>query len=467
MVGNRLAGVWIGCSIAFCLAFFACSAANAEPAAADNNCPGHPDAIGTERTLVVDPRAHPRIGSMQYPETLPLRDHEVVLSFDDGPLPRNSNQVLQILADNCVKATFFEVGEMAQAFPDGIRKLVAAGHTVGSHSQHHPLTFHKMTEQQAQQEVDQGIASIKAAMTDPSALAPFFRIPGLLRAEPVEAYLESQGIQTWSTDTLADDWRHISSAQVYALAMKRLDAMGKGILLLHDIQPRTVAALPKILHDLKAQGFHIVHVVPSTPDLPPTPTDPEQWQVHPTSEDVAITRWQKLPNFVFEESDTMPVPDASSFDLAQANLAIDLDPAEHASRRGSSLAETAWPRVENLPVVDTAVSMPIPAATLFEIPEQARDVVQPFPTHMHHFDQPVVAEGGETAHSSAPASEPRYRRGRHGRLVRVAHAAHPAAAARDHVAARHAAAHQAVAHQAAHPAAKRTVHYASLKKRKI
>src|SRR5262245_62912224 len=102
MVGNRLAGVRIGLSAALCLALFACSAVQAEPAAA-NNCPGHPDAIGTSRTLVVDPRAHPRIGSMQYPETLPLKDHEVVLTFDDGPVPKNSNQVLQTLADNCIK----------------------------------------------------------------------------------------------------------------------------------------------------------------------------------------------------------------------------------------------------------------------------------------------------------------------------------------------------------------------------
>src|ERR1700746_732992 len=97
------------------------------PAALATDCPGHPDAIGTSRTIVVDPREHPRVGTMQYPETLPLRDHEVVLTFDDGPLPRNSNQVLQILADNCAKATFFLIGEQARAFPDGVRKLVAAG----------------------------------------------------------------------------------------------------------------------------------------------------------------------------------------------------------------------------------------------------------------------------------------------------------------------------------------------------
>ena len=50
--------------------FSACVAAQAASAA---DCPGHPDALGTSRTLVVDPREHPRIGTMQYPETLPLR----------------------------------------------------------------------------------------------------------------------------------------------------------------------------------------------------------------------------------------------------------------------------------------------------------------------------------------------------------------------------------------------------------
>src|ERR1700759_3344425 len=59
-------------------------------ASAAGDCPGHPDALGTSRTLVVDPREHPRIGTMQYLQTLPLADHEVVLTFDDGPLPKYS-----------------------------------------------------------------------------------------------------------------------------------------------------------------------------------------------------------------------------------------------------------------------------------------------------------------------------------------------------------------------------------------
>ena len=240
------------------------------------DCPGHPNALGTSRTLVVDPREHPRIGTMQYPETLPLADHEVVLTFDDGPLPRNSNKVLDILAAECVKATFFTIGEMARFSPEGVRKLLAADHTIGTHTQTHPLSMNRMPTERAKQEIDDGIASTKAALGDNAdALAPFFRIPGLLRADNVEDYLAEQGIQVWSADFLADDWRHISSARVYDLAISRLEAKGRGILLLHDIQARTVAALPRILETLKARGYRIVHVVPcSTIAKPLHPSSP-------------------------------------------------------------------------------------------------------------------------------------------------------------------------------------------------
>jgi peptidoglycan-N-acetylglucosamine deacetylase len=452
MVGNRLARVRTGCWTVLCLALLACSAAKAEPAEPANNCPGHPDAIGTSRTLVVDPRAHPRIGSMQYPETLPLRNHEVVLTFDDGPLPRSSNKVLQILADNCIKATFFEIGEQARANPEGIRKLLDAGHTVGTHSQRHPLNFHKMSEEQAKQEVEAGIASVKAAMVDPNALGPFFRIPGLLRAPPVEAYMESQGIQIWSTDFLADDWHRISSAKVHDLAMKRLEEMGKGILLLHDIHERTVGALPKILQDMKARGYTIVHVVAATADMPATPTEPEQWQLHPPSENVPIARWPKLPNFVYAETDALPAPASSDFDLTEASLSLALG---RARQRGVPVPrEAPWPRLSDLQVASASASLPVPAADLFEIPEKARAAIQPFPVTMHHY-----AEGELPVRVAA--AEPRTRHGRGGRVAnrqqartaRVAHAA-PVAAK-----------HQAAARPVA--TAKRSVHVASLKKRKI
>jgi peptidoglycan/xylan/chitin deacetylase (PgdA/CDA1 family) len=289
-----------------------------------------------------------------------------VLTFDDGPLPKYSNQVLDILASQCVKATFFAIGRQANANPAGVRKLIAAGHTVGTHSQNHPLTFNKMTIEQAKQEVDAGIASTVAALGDASKLAPFFRIPGLLRAEAVENYLASQGIQNWSADFVADDWRHIPPSRVYDLAIQRLEAKGKGILLLHDIQPRTVAALPKILQELKARGYRIVHVVPATPEQPATPTDPVQWLLHPPSETVAAVRWPKIPNFVFVQTEMLPAPGLSNLDWRDPGL------FERLSRgRTATASQTAWPgplRVsENI-----RSALPIPASSVFRMPESVR-----------------------------------------------------------------------------------------------
>jgi peptidoglycan-N-acetylglucosamine deacetylase len=378
---------WAG----FCLGVLTCITAQTASAA---DCPGHPDALGTSRTLVVDPREHPRIGTMQYPETLPLEDHEVVLTFDDGPLPHNSNQVLDILASQCVKATFFTVGRMAQAYPEGVRKLRDAGHSIGAHTQNHPLSMNRMPVERARQEIDDGIASVKAALGDDAALAPFFRIPGLSRAEGVEDYLASQGIQTWSADFLADDWRHISSSRVYDLAMKRLEEKGRGILLLHDIQARTVAALPGILHELKARGYRIVHVVPATSEQPVTPTEPQQWQLHPPSETVAISRWPRIPNFVFAGGDTLPAPSLSDSDWHDGQLVPPAEPFDRARRlkRGVPLPrEAPWPRQSPLALDGAAIALPIPAQSIFEIQEKRRAGTHPVAPSSHHAEQTAPA----------------------------------------------------------------------------
>ena len=69
------------------------------------------------RVLTISPDEFSRIGSMQYKQSLPLADHEVVITFDDGPMPPYSNIILDTLASQCVKATYFIVGQMAQAYP--------------------------------------------------------------------------------------------------------------------------------------------------------------------------------------------------------------------------------------------------------------------------------------------------------------------------------------------------------------
>jgi peptidoglycan-N-acetylglucosamine deacetylase len=238
-----------------------CDSARAE------NCSGNPDALGTSRVLAIDPTEYPKIGAMDRGAALPLADKEVVLTFDDGPVPRYSNQILDILAAQCVKATFFLVGEMAHAHPSTVRRIFAEGHTIGTHSEDHPLRFDKLSTSLVEWEIDKGILDVGAALGDPSQVAPFFRVPGLARSEVIESELAARLIVDLSSDTVADDWHHsISPKKIIALAMKRLEARGKGILLLHDIHPATVAALPGLLKELKQQGFHIVQVVPAPVD---------------------------------------------------------------------------------------------------------------------------------------------------------------------------------------------------------
>jgi len=350
---------------ALCVGLLTSVAAQAASAA---DCPGHPDAIGTSRTIVVDPRAHPMIGTMQYAKTLPLADREVVLTFDDGPLPKYSNQILDILAAHCAKATFFLIGRQANGNPEGVRKVRDAGHTVATHSQNHPTGMDRLPLDRSKQEIEQGIASVTAALGDGTAPAPFLRIPGLRVNNGIEEFAASKGLQLWSADFPADDWRDVSANRVYELAMQRLEQKGKGILLLHDIQPRTVAALPRILRELKTRGYRIVHVVPATPDRPATPTEPQQWQLHPPSEMVAISRWPKVPKFASAGPASLPVPALSDLDWHTSDLGA------RASRRGRGVPlppVTLWPRQTTLPPAGTLAALPVPARSIFKIPESA------------------------------------------------------------------------------------------------
>jgi len=241
----------------------ACALAAAAPARAED-CPGNPDALGTSRVLTIEPGENQRFGLMQYPQTLPLADKEVVLTFDDGPVPRYSNQVLDILASQCVKATYFLVGEMAKQYPAVVRRIYEAGHTIGTHTQDHPLRMRSLSIERVRHEIDDGIASVAAALGDPNDVAPFFRIPGLLHTDEIESELAARSLVTFSADVVADDWFHrISPRQIVRRAISRLEARGKGILLLHDIHAATVAALPEILWELNDYGFHVVHIIPA------------------------------------------------------------------------------------------------------------------------------------------------------------------------------------------------------------
>jgi peptidoglycan/xylan/chitin deacetylase (PgdA/CDA1 family) len=337
-------------------------------AASAAECP--PGALGVSRTIAVDPSEHARVGSMQYGESLPLNDHEIVLTFDDGPLPPYTNRILDTLAAECVKATFFMVGRMVHGYPAVVRRVYNEGHTVANHSQTHPFTFHKMTVDQASHEIEGGYESLRWALGDPNAVAPFFRIPGLLRQNSVEQYLAAHNYMTWSVDFLADDWTHINNKEVARRAISRIEARGKGILLLHDIQPATALALPEILSELKARGFKIVHVVPATADRPKTVSETELWAARRTPEQKV---WPRTLVVGLEEPEpVLAAPSPASFGIEYFGPVVKVAMAQTFERQvvrdGEALlpAVPAWPRPVAYSVPSEANVLPVPGAHNFK-----------------------------------------------------------------------------------------------------
>jgi len=245
----------------FIVTLFVCILAGVSVSASAETCSGNPDALGTSRVLTINPGEFSLIGTMQYKQTLALGDREVVLTFDDGPLLPYTEIILDTLASQCVKATYFLVGQMASAYPSVVRRIYNEGHTIGTHSQHHPH-FERLSMRRVEREVDSGISSVTAALGDAKALSPFFRIPYLGRTKAIERFLEGKQLVTWSVDVDTDDWwRGSSPKAIVQRAMRRLNAKGRGIILMHDIHRNTAMALPILLRELKANGYNVVHVV--------------------------------------------------------------------------------------------------------------------------------------------------------------------------------------------------------------
>lgn len=380
-----------------------------------SECAAKPDALGTSRTLVIEPTEHIRLGMMQYPETLPLADREVVLTFDDGPLPPYTSRLLDILDSECVKATFFLVGRMAKAHPDLVRRIHATGHTVGTHSLSHPFNFHRMTPQQADVEVDGGIAAVAAALGDRNLVAPFFRIPGLLRGESVERYLADRSLMAWSADFPADDWKHISAKEIAARALHRIEARGRGMLLLHDIKPATVLALPTILRELKQRGYRIVHVVPAAPDRPKTATVAADWASRKSA-----GKWAPAPltiELLLAEA-TLPAPDPLNLGLtlsAVPGSAIALPYRRvYAAARGRIPLppESPWPRLrpddEMTPLAHApAAALPVPGLASFGLGDDLAPLVPAPSAPRQHaaFPAPPAAKIAKQASPGASSGD--------------------------------------------------------------
>jgi peptidoglycan/xylan/chitin deacetylase (PgdA/CDA1 family) len=229
-------------------------------------CP-RKDALGTSRVLTVDAATLPRVGLKSFPQTLPLEDREVVLTFDDGPWPATDAKVLAALARECVRATFFLIGKPASEHPALVKRMAAEGHTVAHHTwSHHNLKY--MKPELAEAEIDKGIAAVEQALHGVSTTTPttpFFRYPFFEMTQATLDSLQKRGIVVFGADLWASDWVPMKPDQQLKLLIEKLNVARKGIILLHDPKAQTAAMLPAFLRYLRDNRYRVVHLVPATP----------------------------------------------------------------------------------------------------------------------------------------------------------------------------------------------------------
>ena len=227
------------------------------PAATAHGTCANPQALGVARTVEIDTTGGPGFGFDHYKAYDFLQEKEVVLTFDDGPQVRTTKAILDALDEQCTKAIFFSLGKMALGLPEIIRDVAHRGHTVGTHTWSHQ-DMRKKSDQEAKDEIEKGISGVRRAVGGP--ISPFFRYPYLRDSAATLAHLQSRNIAMFSTDVDSFDFKRQTPENLIKTTMARLDKKGKGIILMHDIQPTTAKAIPGLLAALKAGGYKVVHM---------------------------------------------------------------------------------------------------------------------------------------------------------------------------------------------------------------
>jgi peptidoglycan/xylan/chitin deacetylase (PgdA/CDA1 family) len=225
------------------------------------SCAGNPNALGTARVVEVDTTGGPGFGFEHFRQHDFLRKSEVVLTFDDGPWVTTPT-VLKALADQCVRATFFPIGKHATYYPEILKEVAAAGHSIGSHTWSH-RNLGRMKFDEAKTEIEKGISAVESALGKPAS--PFFRFPVLQHPPQLVTYLGQRNVGIFSTDLDSFDFKMRRPEQVIDSIMKKLEKHGKGIVLMHDFQKVTADGVSDLLKKLKDGGYKVVHMTGKTP----------------------------------------------------------------------------------------------------------------------------------------------------------------------------------------------------------
>ena len=230
------------------------------PAAASSGAKGScANALGIARVVEIDTTGGPGFGFEHFKNHDFLREGEVVLTFDDGPWPRNTPAVLAALAAHCTKAIFFPIGKHATYEPRILKEVAAAGHAIGSHTWSHQDLSKKSVEE-GKDEIEKGISAVRWAAGVPTA--PYFRFPALRHPPELVTYLGQRNVAIFSTDFNSFDFKMRKPEELRKAVMAKLKKHGKGIALMHDFQGVTGSAITDLLNDLKAGGYRIVFMKP-------------------------------------------------------------------------------------------------------------------------------------------------------------------------------------------------------------
>lgn len=253
------------------LGWIAAGLAAAVTATASPQCPTDPLAPAQIQTFPVVTEGGARYGRISYPTSLPLADHELALTFDDGPSLENTPTVLAILRKHCIKAAFFLIGVEVKEAPALARQIAAEGHTLGVHSQTHPEDIAAMPLAQGVGEIDDSIATLTAAMAaappkDRARQARFFRFPKLIESPQLLDHLKEIRYASMSVDLTADDWTEITGPEIRTRALDRIEERKRGVLLLHDWSTPMVSILDDLITTLEARGYHFAQLVEAPDD---------------------------------------------------------------------------------------------------------------------------------------------------------------------------------------------------------
>lgn len=205
------------------------------------------DALGVSRTLLLTPDSPPPLDQ--------LAPGEVILSFDDGPDLFRTPGVLKALGAECTRATFFLLGREAEARPGLAKDILAAGHSVGSHSLDH-ANLAELSVEDALANAAAGREAVEAAI---GQATPLFRYPFVATTPELSAAMTDAGLIDVTVTADGADWTRNAPEDSVAMILAKLEQTDRrGIILLHDPFAKSAARTRLLLQSLKDEGYQIV-----------------------------------------------------------------------------------------------------------------------------------------------------------------------------------------------------------------